>query len=179
MAKMIQIKFTHYYKGKTTKNVKVKERSKVNGKWVTRYVTKKKTVYTNRSRTVTIPVTPESLPSTRTANYDDVATIRKRTHTRRGAVSSRSMTWTSFFPAIDYGFLQVNQVEDPVKLARWFDERLFHDSRLRVRIPALSIDNYYDIRSFEWDVEGGTHDILYTITIAEQYNPTIKTKTIK
>lgn len=179
MAQAISIKFTHYYKGKVQKNVKVKQKKKVNGRWVTRYVTKKKTVYENRSRSVTIPVTPESMPSTRTANYDDLPTLRKKTHTRRGAYTGRTMTWTSFFPARNYRFLQVNKVENPVKLARWFDERLLHNSKIRVRIPALYIDNYYDIRSFEWDVEGGTSDIRYSITIQEEYNPKIKTKTIK
>lgn len=179
MGKSIDVKFTHYYKGKTTKKVREKVRKKVNGKYVTTYVTKNKTVLTNKSRTVVIPVTPESMPSTRLANYDDIPTLQKRIHTRRGAVGGRSMTWSSFFPAIDYGFLQVNQVENPVKLARWFDDRQFNDSRVRVRIPALYIDNYYDIRSFEWDVEPGTHDIRYTITITEQYNPTVKTKIIK
>ncbi len=64
------------------------------------------------------------------------------------------MTWSSFFPARNYRFLQVNQVENPVKLARWFDER--SGQRLEDSCPDPGTLHRQLLRhpSFEWGRRG-------------------------
>ncbi|WP_214855000.1 hypothetical protein [Exiguobacterium sp. s130] len=174
----IDIYFELHYTGTQTKRVKVAEKKKVNGKYVTVYVYKNKKVKVNKVMTKKIPILPESLPFSRSRNYEDIGTIDRRTHTRTGALSSISFPIQSFFPGHKYEFSQTGY-ENPVTLAKWFEDRQENESRLLVKIPAMKRAIWGNIRNFEWGYEAGTHDIVYTMQIHQERKPKVKTKTVK
>ncbi|WP_294742028.1 hypothetical protein [uncultured Exiguobacterium sp.] len=174
----IDIIFEHHYSTTETKRVRVKERKKVNGRYQTVYSYKKKAVKKNRVTTKKIPVLPSSLPFSRTRQYDDMAAIDRKTHTRTGALSPISFPIQSFFPGQKYSFAQTGY-SNPVTLAKWFEDRQENESKLLVKIPAMRRAFWANIRSFEWGYEPGTHDIVYTMQIHQERKPKVKTITVK
>lgn len=174
----IDIYFELHYTGTQTKRVKVAEKRKVNGRYVTAYVYKKKKVKVNKVMTKKIPILPESLPFSRSRSYEDIGTIDRRTHTRSGALSPVSFSIQSYFPGYKYEFSQT-AYENPVTLAKWFEDRQENESRLLVKIPAMKRAMWVNIRSFEWGYEPGTHDIIYTMQLHQERKPSVKTITLK
>ncbi|KOP29479.1 hypothetical protein ADM98_11430 [Exiguobacterium sp. BMC-KP] len=174
----IDIYFEHHYTKSENKRVKVAEKRKVNGKYVTVYVYKNKKVKVNKTTTKKIPVLPETLPFSRTRSYEDIGTINRRTHTRTGALSPISFPIQSFFPGQRYSFAQTSY-SNPVVLAKWFEDRQENESKLLVKIPAMRRAFWANIRSFEWSYEAGTYDIVYTMQIHQERKPKVKTKKVK
>lgn len=174
----IDIYFELHYTGTQTKRVKTAVKRKVNGRYKTVYVYKNKKVKVNKVSTKKIPVLPQTLPFLRTRSYEDIGTLDRRTHTKTGALSSISFTIESFFPGQKYKFAQTGY-ENPVTLAKWFEERQENESRLLVKIPAMKRAIWANIRSFEWSYEPGTRDIVYTMQIHQERKPKVKTIKVK
>lgn len=179
----VEVVITQYRYKKSTVREKVRVTKKVNGKnttvWEERNVTKN--VMTRD--TVILPVTPEQIRVRQSRSYEDVPTIGKGTYTKPGAVGQRIITLDSFFTNRG-SYLQTSQRKFGFKSAKdhakWFKDRLGADTWLiEVRITALGVRGFFNLREFEWNTEGGISDLSYTMTWVERNVPKVSTRKLK
>ncbi|MDA5561948.1 hypothetical protein PJK55_14510 [Exiguobacterium sp. MMG028] len=159
---------------------RTKVRKLVNGRYQTVYETRtvKKKVNTRYSRV--LPVTPEEIQVTWGRDFNDSATLANRTYTAPGAVKPLEIRLDSFFTG-DRGasYIQRPLVEDPVKSANWYRDRLLNtDYVVRVEIRALNIGAFMHLREFNFNTEGGTYDLPYTMVFRERGMPGVTVKNL-
>lgn len=173
---IMEVEVTYFRPETRTVREKVKVRKKINGRWVTRYEYKsvKKTVQAGYSRI--LPVTPEQIKVSYTRSFDDRPTIAQRTYTAPGAMNPREIRLESFFTSdSDYDFTQRTVLHDPVELAKWFEQRVLNTTfPVRVRIRALGVSGFFHLRELNYETEGATSDLPYSMVFRERGLPSVR-----
>lgn len=122
----------------------------------------------NDTKSIQIPVLPESFELTETVNNTTVNVHNLGDINLKGKKGLNGLSFESFFPCQNYGFLHGNFKSDPyesyiAKLNKLLDD----NETVHVIITETDINGFFTIESFNYGHSEKVKDIGYTISFKE------------